>query len=425
MWISVGSSAAEPDQQIQGPPRLGPSFRLLMQARALVTALTLFSLPQEQVSGVSVLLIIGLTFVYWLAAHYWERIVPQVVAHPLLTGIDIFVSFAVLTFEGPSGPFFQSTVLASAIAGLLFRWRGMLLVSISQITCYVAALGYYSQLVKGQAPAIDSFQTLFSQPLYYPIIGLVGVMLRRLFDEQAASESARRRAELHTVAANERARLAREMHDSLAKTLRGIAMSAQALPIWVHKSPARATTEAQRIASSAEVASREARELISDLRDDQVQEPLVATVRRVTRNWSESSGIDVNISLDETADPPLLARYEIVAILKEALVNIERHAQASSVDVALSGSREALTLTISDDGVGFDTSPESPDWLDKLARAGHYGVVGMHERAKRSGARLDLTSAPACGTTLTIVFPYERLPEQPADVEKHQTAEAG
>lgn len=399
------------NESAPGPPRLGPSFQLIMQVRALLTAITLFSLRQDQIDMVSTLMVVGLAFLYWLAARYWARIVPRVMAHPLLTGVDLFVCLAVLSFEGPSGPFFQSTIAASAVAGLLFRWRGMLLVSVTQIVCYFAALGYYSALLGDATGSIANFQTLFSQPAYYPLVGLVGIMLRKVFDEQAAAEAARRDAEIRTIAASERARLAREMHDSLAKTLRGIAMAAQALPIWVRKSPERAATEAQRIASSAEVASREARELIADLRDDQVQHPLVRTVRDVTKRWSEQHRVPITVDLNEDAELPLVARYELVAILKEALTNIDRHANASSVSVSLRIEESTVTLVIEDDGDGFATPQEEPNWLDELARAGHYGVVGMNERAKRAGAELSVRSAPGAGTKLVVTFASESVQE--------------
>lgn len=405
-----------------GRPRewLGPSFGVLMHVRALLTVAALFSLRGPD--GVAVFIVVGLAFLYWLAGRYWERIVPRVIAHPLLTAVDLLISLTVLSLEGPSGPFFQSTVAASAVAGLLFRWRGMLMVAVTQVACYYAAYGYYDSLVHN-APSMVGFQELFGQPAYYLIIGLVGVMLRRLFDAQAATEAARQLAEMRQAAADERARLAREMHDSLAKTLRGIAMSAQALPAWVSKSPDRAVDEARRVASAAEIASREARELIGDLRDDHVQEPLVATVRAVSERWSDETRTLLHLALDEGAELPLIARYELVAILREALVNIHRHANAGAVTVRLAEG-PPLALTVADDGAGFATPVGGPDWLDQLARAGHYGVVGMHERAKRAGAVLTVHSTPGHGTTLTAAFPHGGT-STTNDSDKRQPAEAG
>lgn len=406
--------------------RLGASFRLLMHVRVLITALAVFLLPTEQLSARILLPAAGLAFLYWFSARNWRQVTPLLYAYPLLTGVDLFICFAALALEGPVGPFFFATVIASSIAGLLFRRRGMLMVAGAQIACYFAALGYYLLLHNLKMLPMANFQTLVVQPAYYPIVGAVGLMLRRLFDEQAAAVAMRREAELRTAAADERARLAREMHDSLAKTLRGIAMSAQALPAWLRKSPERAAMEVQRIASSAEIASREARELIADLRDDQVQQPLVRTVRAVVERWSGPAGITAELDLDDTADLPLVARYEFVAILKEALVNIERHANASTVRVRLSHSSGGVSLAVHDDGDGFDVNTNDPGWVEALARDGHYGVVGMHERAKRAGATLSVQSSGDRGTTLTIAFNGGQAGGSVAGrSDERETAEAG
>ena len=407
--------------------RLGASFRLLLHVRVLITAMAVFLLPPAQLTVRTILPATGLAFLYWFAARNWRRVTPYLYEHPLVTGVDLFICFAFMAIEGPVGPFFLATVIASSIAGLLFRWRGMFIVAGAQIACYFAALGYYMLLHGLTMLPMANFQTLVAQPAYYPIVGVVGVMLRRLFDEQAALVAMRREAELRTAAADERARLAREMHDSLAKTLRGIAMSAQALPAWLRKSPERAAVEVQRIASSAEIASREARELIADLRDDQVQQPLVTTVRAVVERWSGETGITHTLDLDDTADLPLVARYEFVAILKEALANVDRHTNASVVHVRLSHAGDQVTLAIHDDGGGFPIDTNDPDWLGALARDGHYGIVGMHERAKRAGAVLTVESSGDHGTTLTIAFMGDRSGDIATSgrSDERETAEAG
>lgn len=400
---SATSSAA--DAASATTRRLGASFRLLMHVRLLVTLITLLVLPSGDLTAAAFVIIGGLCLLSWLAARYWERLVPQLMRHPLFVGVDIFVSFVVLSIEGPLGPFLLSTLVTSAAAGLLYRWRGIVLVSAFQIICYFASFGYYSELTHSGTDQFASFQALFSQPAYYPLVGFAGLMLRRLFDEQAAAAAAQRDAEVRSVAADERARLAREMHDSLAKTLRGIAMSASALPAWTRKSPERAATEAQRIASAAEVASREARELIADLRDDQVQVPLARSAAEVIARWSARCGVSARTHLDEVEGLPLLARYEIVAILKEALSNIERHSGASQVRIDLVQAAHEVSLTISDDGTGFAASPATnKQMLTELAADGHYGVVGMHERAKRAGGTLAVTSTPGEGTTIRLEF---------------------
>lgn len=374
------------------PVRVGAAFRLLMRLRTLTAALTLVLVmpthrPPEVVELVS------FAALSWIAARYWQLIVPRVLTHPILVAVDVAASFVALKVGGTTGPFFLSTVVTAAVAGLLFRWRGMLAISALQVSWY------YLTLAAEHLPSSDhTYQVLVGQPLYYPLIGFAGVALRTLIDDLAAAEAT-------AAAAEERARLAREMHDSLAKTLRGIALATAALPMWTRSDPERAVQESARIAADVEVASREARDLISGLRDDTITLPLPVAVREVAERWRKTSGIEVRCDIDPRVDLPLNARYEVVAICSEALTNVARHAEATSVDLRLAAERGAVVLTIRDDGRGFSTTS-----VEELAREGHYGLLGLRERTERAGGEAAITSAPGEGTTVTARFPASGAP---------------
>jgi len=384
------------------PHRVGAVFQLLMHVRMLIAAITLLLLPRGRLTVGTFSLVLSVFAVSWVVGKYWKLIVPRLLAHPLLVALDICVSFAVLGIGGPTGPFFLSTVVTAAVAGLLYRWQGMVLVAGLQILCYYSTLRF---LPTAYAPSSTTFQTLIGQPIYYPIVGFAGLALRKLFDDQAADEAARNVAEVAAAAAEERTRLAREMHDSLAKTLRGIAMSAAALPVWVERDPVRATDEAQRIASATEVASREARSLIKGLRMDAIVRPLPEAIRECAREWATEQSTAVRCTTDTAAELPLLARHELIAILMEVLSNAERHADASSVTIDLVAEQGDVVLTVCDDGHGFEVKE-----LTTLAREGHYGLVGLHERAQRVGGQLAVASRPGEGTTVTVRIPMEPTP---------------
>jgi signal transduction histidine kinase len=384
----VASSAERhrrPDTMV--PARVGAAFRLLMQLRTLTATITLLLvLPRHRPTPV--VLLVSFAALSWIAARHWQLIVPRLLAHPVLVAADVAASFTALKVGGPTGPFFLSTVVTAAVAGLLFRWPGMLAISLIQV------VWYYLTLTAGHVPAAEqTFQALIGQPLYYPMIGFAGAALRKLIDDQAEAEST-------AAAAEERARLAREMHDSLAKTLRGVAIAAAALPMWTRRDPERAVEESGRIAAAVEVASREARNLISGLRDDRITLPLPAAVRAVAESWREANDIGVRCDIDSAVDLPLRARYEAVAVCSEALTNVARHAAASWVDVRLAAERGAVVLTIRDDGRGFRMTS-----IEDLAKQGHYGLLGLRERAERVGGSVSLTSEPARGTTITVTFP--------------------
>ncbi|WP_131741437.1 sensor histidine kinase [Actinomadura roseirufa] len=373
-------------------PRINAAFRLLMQVRLLMAGVTLFVLAVRGLSWSTFVMVLCVALLSWLVARHVEEIVPRLLDHPLLVALDLCVCFAVLAVCGPSGPFFLSTVATAAAAGLLYRWQGMLIVSVVQIAGYFVTLAFAA--TRGDA---GTFQELAGQPAYYPLVGFAGVALRRLFEDHAGLEEARLGAEVAAAAAEERARLAREMHDSLAKTLRGMALAAAALPAWIAGAPERAEREAVRLAASIETASLEARGLLTDLRDTTITEALPTAVRAAARGWAERLDVTAHIEVSDDADLPLRHRYEVLAILGEALANVERHARARTVWVRLARTGGEVVLTVRDDGRGFATVP-----LEALARDGHYGLVGLHERAERAGGALLISSEPGAGTTLVV-----------------------
>jgi signal transduction histidine kinase len=374
-----------------------------MQVRMLLAAATLLLLPGVQVKNF--LLVLNVVAVSWIAARYWHLIVPRLLRHPLLVATDVVLGFAILGTSDPLGPFFMTTLVTAAVAGLLYRWQGMLIVSTLQVLCYYVTLG--SALMNGESGVpVLTFQQLLGQPAFYPLIGFAGVGLRRLFDERAELERARREAELAAAAAEERTRLARDMHDSLAKTLRGIALSAAALPAWAARDSKRAAAEAERIVAAIEVASREARTIITGLRDESMTRPLPEAVRTTAKEWGEEHDIAVECAIDSAADLPQEARYEALGILSEALANIERHAEATEVEVRLSTDDDAVRLSVRDNGRGFIHETDNRASLIALARGEHYGLIGLHERAERVGGVATVVSAPGEGTSVTVEFPH-------------------
>jgi signal transduction histidine kinase len=362
-----------------------------MQIRMLIAAVNMTLLVPARRPITPFLLLLFVAMISWLSARHWRQIAPRMAAHPLLLVLDMCLSFVVLGIGGTSGPFLLATVLTATVAGLLYRWPGMLAVAGLQISCY-----YISLAVSAPTVPVD-FQSLLGQPIYYPLAGFAGVALRRLLDDFAAQEAALRSAEVAAAAAQERSRLAREMHDSLAKTLRGLAFAAAALPSWLARDPARAKTESERIVAAAEIASREARSLLTELRDDTLISPLPDAVRDIAERWSAATGVAVGCEIDARLDLPLRARHEVMAILGEVLTNVERHAAATSVCVRLARENGDISLVVRDDGRGFAQRE-----ISDLVREGHYGLVGMRERAERIGGTLAVLSEAGAGTTVTV-----------------------
>jgi signal transduction histidine kinase len=381
--------------------RIGGAFSVLMQVRMLIAAITLGLVPASRLELRMFALAAIVVVVSWQAARRWRAIVPWLLRSPALVIIDVGLSFVVLAIGGSSGPFLLATVVTAAIAGLLYRWRGMLMISALQVCGYYTA---FLLTVDRVGDDLATFQTVLGQPVYYPLVGYAGVALRRLFEQQVRESRARSHAEAMAAAAEERGRLAREMHDSLAKTLSGIAMAATALPLWVSKDSDRAAREAVELAAATAIASREARSLLNEMRSDNLTRPLPDALREVVARWADSSGLRAECDLDEDIDMALRARYEVLSILSEVLANVERHAEATAVAVRLDREGDMATLSIKDDGRGFQMES-----LESLVRAGHYGLVGLHERAERVGGTVVIGARPGAGTTVLVRLPVHEL----------------
>ena len=181
----------------------------------------------------------------------------------------------------------------------------------------------------------------------------------------------------------ERERLARDMHDSLAKTVHGIGFAALALSRRIEVDPPGAVEDARKLAADARTAAQEARELLSGLRGrDDAELPLPTAIRSEAARWGERTGTRVGGSLDDVGPLPTLVLRELRWILKEALANVERYAHATRVDIHLRRLGDRVVLTVADDGDGF----EPPDDLNALVRR-RLVRSRRHARARAAGGR--------------------------------------
>ena len=200
-----------------------------------------------------------------------------------------------------------------------------------------------------------------------------------------------------TIAA-ERQRMARELHDTLSQGLAGLILQLEAADAHLTKErPERA----QKIVEDAMEQAREtlasARRAIGDLRSsvDSVpglEQALEAEVKRFENATGLSCELDVQLS-NKLPEPVVETGLRIIS---EALTNVARHAQAAHAWVQVEETEKQLYLEIRDDGPGFD--PEAVE-------AGHYGLLGMRERARLAEGRLDVQSERGQGTTIKVWLP--------------------
>lgn len=373
---------------------LGPLVRLLLNTRLVALFLVTVALPSERTA-----LALGATAL--MAASgvapvlLWRRFGPVLLRHPSWTSLDLAVGVAVLLLVGSSGPFPLYVVSTAALVAALYgRHGGLLLTAPLMVAAFLGTAADRLTL------------TAFLLPLALAGAALFTGELRRLMLERDDALQSARSSLIRAAAAEERARLSRELHDSVAKTLQGIALSAAALPRLAERDPALAAAEADRLHRAAEQASGETRQLLKGLRVDDLDLPLRTSIERAVGSWSVEHGVPVDLRVTVDTEPAAEVRYELFQIVREALRNVAAHAEASRVRVELTTETGALLLRIEDDGVGFTPPP-----LEDLARAGHIGVVGLHERAATVGGSTQLRSEVGGGTCIEV-----RAPLRPPNV---------
>jgi two-component system, NarL family, sensor histidine kinase YdfH len=154
----------------------------------------------------------------------------------------------------------------------------------------------------------------------------------------------------------------------------------------------------QQAMTRARATITEARAAIEDLRaETQNTQGISQTVQSEIQRFTSATGIACACSLPETLLPPALQEH-LLRLVAEGLMNIARHAQATRAWVCASCEKQGLMFEIGDDGIGFD--PETA-----ARQAGHYGLLGLRERARLLQGHLQIISAPGKGTIIRLHLP--------------------
>ncbi|MFC9299333.1 GAF domain-containing sensor histidine kinase [Streptomyces sp. NPDC057011] len=200
--------------------------------------------------------------------------------------------------------------------------------------------------------------------------------------------------------AEERSRLAHELHDAVSQKLFSLRLTAQAAAALVDRDPARAKGELQQVAALAAEAADELRAAVTELRPAALDEDgLVATLRTHVHVLDRAHTAHVTFTCDGVRALPATQEEALLRVAQEALHNALRHSEADRVEVTLArAGGGGAVLKVTDSGKGFDTGT--------VRRAGrHLGLVSMRDRASGVGGRLTVHSAPGKGTTIEMEVP--------------------
>jgi len=218
----------------------------------------------------------------------------------------------------------------------------------------------------------------------------VGVTVERA---RLAAEGAR------LARAEERARIAREIHDTLAQGLTAIALQVEGALQQLDRDPVKARDRMERALAVSRTSLDEARRSVLGLRGSPLGgKTLGEALGSLARSFTSETGVRVTVSAQNAGALPAAVEAELFRIAQEALANVRKHAKAKSVKITLKVSRRSATLSIVDDGRGLAVRGASPQ--------GH-GIIGMQERAQLVNGTLRINSRAGQGTRVAIAVPLE------------------
>lgn len=205
----------------------------------------------------------------------------------------------------------------------------------------------------------------------------------------------------------ERRRIAQEIHDGLAQELTGVVLALEGCQRAFEKDPSLLGPQLTKAARDARATLADVRQYMAALRQSETGAlNLPVTLGRLVDDLRRQTGLHVEM---EESGPqrelePIVERA-VIRIVGEALRNVAQHAGAQKAKVALLYGPEGVVVTIEDDGKGFDVDAT----FSSAEGRGHFGVVGMRERAEAAGGQLVVRSEPGHGTIVRSSIPYTNL----------------
>jgi signal transduction histidine kinase len=211
----------------------------------------------------------------------------------------------------------------------------------------------------------------------------------------------------YQAALAERVRIAQELHDTLLQGFTGITLQLRAIERMLARKPKESADALKSVLASADTALRDARHMIWDMRAVELEgRDLASALEAAARVTMADSPAELLFTVHgDRRRLPLAVETTALRIGREAVLNAVKHAAPRTVEVNLEYDPRSLTLRVVDDGTGIP-----PGALDAAAAGEHLGIAGMRDRAQRAGGRLDITSEPGRGATVSVSLPIGETP---------------
>jgi signal transduction histidine kinase/streptogramin lyase len=201
----------------------------------------------------------------------------------------------------------------------------------------------------------------------------------------------------------ERNRLARELHDSLLQGMSAVALELENVREQLPPAAEAAARRLEVVSNAITDSLEETRRFVWNLREQPSGAgELGLALERLAGRLAEGRPVDCKVQVEGTAvNLSHEAQGSLYRVAQEAIANALKHAEPRRIDVRLAYQARAVRLSVADDGRGFDPEQAVP--------AGHFGLVGLRERARRLGASLTIDSRPGAGATITVTVPIKAV----------------
>jgi signal transduction histidine kinase len=362
------------------------------------------------VQGFIALVCLVLAYWPWLQERLRRAFVPLIIA--IITVMPFIVHLLMIRLF-PFSPQFSRegpvlTLLPFLFVGLLlvawqYKWQYTLFIILGIAGLNLGLLWSFS------APNTSPFQgglvVTLTQVVIFLALGFsISYLMSRLRQQQQSLEVANIRLTHyastleHLATSRERNRVARELHDTLAHTLSGLSVQLETVKAYWDVDQPTARSILEKSLAAAHSGLEETRRALKALRASPLDDlGLALAIRNVVEEAAARANLTLALSI--TDEVPVLSpdvEQCVYRVVQEAVTNVVRHANANNLTVKLASVEGKVMLTVSDDGVGFNT--------EKSNGSSQFGLAGMQERAELVGGELKIVSKPGDGTTIQLTI---------------------
>ncbi|MCJ7653954.1 MAG: sensor histidine kinase [Dehalococcoidia bacterium] len=365
--------------------------------------------------GIVALLCLGLSYWGWIQGRLGKAFIPAIIAVitivPIIATwafIKLFTPIPMLDPQGSVLTLLPFLLVAFLLVAWQYKWQHMLLIILGIAGLNLGIIWSFpapSFPAPGPAPFQGALNATLTQTVVFLAVGFsISYLVNRLKEHQKSLEAANIRlthyaSTLEQLATSrERNRLARELHDTLAHTLSGLAVQLETLKAYWDIDQQMARSILDKSLETARSGLEETRRALKALRASLLDDlGLAPALNAMAEDAATRANLALNLSITDEI-PALSPDVEqcVYRVAQEAVINVVNHAHAKNLTVKLEFIEGKVKLIVRDDGIGFDT--------EKSNKTSHLGLVGIRERAQLIGGELNIISKPGAGTTIQLTI---------------------